>query len=116
MDKTACNNKIYGLFDLSDGGFHPNYSDGTAPVGSFAANSYGLYDIIGNIRELGKKSQKFSNIQFKVLCEFIEDKESFDRLKELKIVYYQGYLFGKAQEFDDIVQNPMMVKGSQKHV
>ena len=75
-----------------------------------------VYDIIGNIRELGKKSQKFSNIQFKVLCEFIEDKESFDRLKELKIVYYQGYLFGKAQEFDDIVQNPMMVKGSQKHV
>ena len=30
-----------------------------------------VYDIIGNIRELGKKSQKFSNIQFKVLCEFI---------------------------------------------
>lgn len=75
-----------------------------------------VYDIIGNIRELGKRGQKYANIQFKVLCEFIEDKNSFERLKELKVDYYQGFLFGKAQEFDDIAANPMMVKGSQKHV
>ena len=75
-----------------------------------------VYDIIGNIRELGKKGQKYANIQFKVLCEFIEDKDSFERLKELKIDYYQGYLFGKAMEFDEIVNSPMMPRGSQKHV
>lgn len=75
-----------------------------------------VYDIIGNIKELGKRSQKYANIQFKVLCEFIEDKDSFDRLAKLKVDYYQGFLFGKAQEFDEIVENPMMVKGSQKHV
>lgn len=75
-----------------------------------------VYDIIGNIKELGKRSQKYANIQFKVLCEFIEDKDSFERLKELKIDYYQGYLFGKAMEFDEIVNSPMMPKGGQKHV
>ena len=75
-----------------------------------------VYDIIGNIKELGKKGQKYANIQFRVLCEFIEDKDSFDRLKELKVDYYQGYLFGKAMEFDEIVNSPMMPKGSQKHV
>ena len=75
-----------------------------------------VYDIIGNIRELGKRGQKYANIQFKVLCEFIEDQDSFERLKELKVDYYQGFLFGKAQEFDEIVTSPMMVKGSQKHV
>ncbi len=77
-----------------------------------------VYDIIGNIKELGKKGQKYANIQFKVLCEFIEDKESFDRLKELKIDYYQGYLFGKAMDFDELVNNEniKLAKGSQKHV
>lgn len=77
-----------------------------------------VYDIIGNIRELGKRSQKYANIQFKVLCEFIEDKESFDRLKELKVDYYQGYLFGKAMDFDELVKNEniKLAKGSQKHV
>ncbi|MCR5307857.1 MAG: EAL domain-containing protein, partial [bacterium] len=76
-----------------------------------------VYDIIGNIRELGKRSQKYANIQFKVLCEFIEDRDSFERLSQLKVDYYQGYLFGKAQEFDEIASNEMMVKsGSQKHV
>lgn len=77
-----------------------------------------VYDIIGNIKDLGKRSQKYSNIQFKVLCEFVEDKESFDRLKELKIDYYQGYLFGKAMDFDDIINNEnlRLAKGSQKHV
>jgi formylglycine-generating enzyme required for sulfatase activity len=35
--------------------FHPSYAVGgfpyTAPVGSFAANGYGLYDMAGNVRE-----------------------------------------------------------------
>ena len=77
-----------------------------------------VYDIIGNIRELGKRGQKYANIQFKVLCEFIEDKDSFDRLAKLKVDYYQGYLFGKAMDFDDIVNDERfkMAKGSQKHV
>ena len=76
-----------------------------------------VYDIIGNIRELGKRSQKFANIRFKVLCEFIEDKDSFDRLAKLKVDYYQGYLFGKAVEFDEIVNNPMIASsGSIKHI
>ena len=76
-----------------------------------------VYDIIGNIKDLGKRTQKYANIQFKVLCEFIEDKESFDRLAKLKVDYYQGYLFGKAMDFDDVVKLDMMVKtGSVKHV
>ena len=76
-----------------------------------------VYDIIGNIKDLGKRSQKYANIQFKVLCEFVEDKDSFDRLKELKIDYYQGYLFGKAMDFDEINNgNLRLAKGSQKHV
>ena len=44
--------------------------------------------------------------------------ESFDRLKELKVDYYQGYLFGKAMDFDELVKNDTykLAKGSQKHV
>jgi uncharacterized repeat protein (TIGR02543 family) len=38
-----------------DAGYHPAYNDGTlpytSPVGSFAANGYGLYDIAGNVWE-----------------------------------------------------------------
>ena len=40
-------------YDLSPEGFHPAYSGGgypyTSPVGSFAANGYGLYDMAGNV-------------------------------------------------------------------
>ena len=40
-------------YDLSPQGYHPAYSGGgypyTSPVGSFAANGYGLYDMAGNV-------------------------------------------------------------------
>lgn len=43
-------------YDLSSGGYHPDYKAGifvpsTSPVGSFAANGYGLYDMTGNVLE-----------------------------------------------------------------
>ena len=42
-------------YDASSGGSHPDYAEGsepyTAPVGSFAANGYGLYDMAGNVNE-----------------------------------------------------------------
>ena len=40
------------------------------------------------------------------------------QLAKLKVDYYQGYLFGKAMDFDDIVNDERfkMAKGSQKHV
>ncbi|MCB1278092.1 SUMF1/EgtB/PvdO family nonheme iron enzyme [Prosthecobacter sp.] len=45
-----------GSYDLGPtSGYHPSYNDGiqpyTSPVGSFAANGYGLHDMTGNIRE-----------------------------------------------------------------
>ena len=40
-------------YDLANIGFHPAYNDGTfpytSPVGSFAENGYGLFDMAGNI-------------------------------------------------------------------
>jgi len=43
-------------YDISSTrGFHPDYDDGeipyTSPVGDFAANGYGLYDMTGNVDE-----------------------------------------------------------------
>jgi formylglycine-generating enzyme required for sulfatase activity len=42
-------------YDLSNTGYNPTYNDGvipyTSPVGAFAANGYGLYDMAGNTAE-----------------------------------------------------------------
>jgi formylglycine-generating enzyme required for sulfatase activity len=49
-----CASASYG-YDASSGGYHSTFNDGdggcTSPVGSFAANGYGLYDIAGNVYE-----------------------------------------------------------------
>jgi len=44
------------IWDISSTrGYHPTYNDGvfpyTSPVGSFAANGYGLYDMAGNLSQ-----------------------------------------------------------------
>ena len=46
----------FSAYDISQSrGYHPTYNDGvtpyTSPVGSFAANGYGLYDMAGNVVE-----------------------------------------------------------------
>ena len=45
----------YAYDTSSTRGFHPAYNDGawplTSPVGSFAPNGYGLYDIAGKVRK-----------------------------------------------------------------
>jgi len=40
----------YDSYDLSSG-HHPTYGEGTSPVGAFAPNGYGLYDMAGNLWE-----------------------------------------------------------------
>ena len=43
----------YYSYDMSDTGYNPLFNDGvypyTSPVGTFAANGYGLYDMAGNV-------------------------------------------------------------------
>ena len=45
----------YDSYDMSDTGFNPTFNDGvwpyTSPVGYFAANGYGLYDMAGNVQQ-----------------------------------------------------------------
>ena len=50
-------NKISGIqlpYNVSSTlGFHPDYDkNNTSPVGSFAPNGYGLYDMAGNVSEV----------------------------------------------------------------
>jgi sulfatase modifying factor 1 len=49
------NNKGNEDYQNESTNFHPTYDDGeqpyTSPVGSFAANGYGLYDMTGNVSE-----------------------------------------------------------------
>jgi formylglycine-generating enzyme required for sulfatase activity len=49
-------NSTFLRYDVSPTrGYHPTYGAGlfpyTSPVGSFVANGYGLYDMVGNVRE-----------------------------------------------------------------
>ncbi len=55
-EETGAARKPYYSYDVSSTeGSHPDHTDGvlpnTSPVGSFAANEYGLYDVTGNLGE-----------------------------------------------------------------
>ena len=49
------NNDFIEPYQTGTTGFHPAYNDGTipftSPAGSFLANQYGLYDMVGNVSE-----------------------------------------------------------------
>jgi len=51
----GCSNCLGSSYDLGPNGYNAAFDDGldpiTSPVGSFAANGYGLYDMAGNVRE-----------------------------------------------------------------
>jgi len=51
----AHNSYSYDVSPYTEGTYHPLYNDGiepyTSPVGSFAGNGYGLFDMAGNVEE-----------------------------------------------------------------
>ncbi len=50
---SGCNYMGSSAYDMSNTGYNPTFNDGvypyTSPVGYFAANGYGLYDMAGNV-------------------------------------------------------------------
>ncbi|WP_345993716.1 EAL domain-containing protein [Sulfurimonas sp. HSL-1716] len=42
------------------------------------------------------------NLGIKIVAEFVEDKETFEKLQELKIEMYQGYYFSEPKAFDEL--------------
>lgn len=68
-----------------------------------AENNPQNYDIIKSVKDLGK-NPKFQNINFKILCEYVETQEQFEKLKSMNVDFYQGYYFDKAMCYEEIIK------------
>lgn len=55
-------------------------------------------DIISSIVYLGK------SLHFKIIAEYVETKEQRNKLKELGCDAFQGYLYSKPLEFDELIR------------